>query len=126
MCSTRKAPMGTMPESEWSLCQRKEWPWLPRRGCTPRSGGAAGGAGGAAVAMGTPSNHDECTVGKEKSAAPRLFRSGLTSVKETGTVCAVIVRFVRLSAGSQFSAFKLLVFSFSLFVVGYSELGEMR
>jgi hypothetical protein len=29
-------------------------------------GGAAGGAGWAAVAMGTPSNHDECTVEKEK------------------------------------------------------------
>jgi hypothetical protein len=29
-------------------------------------GGAAGGAGEAAVAMETPSNHDECTVRKEK------------------------------------------------------------
>jgi hypothetical protein len=32
-----------------------------------------------------------------KSAAPRLFRRCQTSVKESGLVCAVIVRFVRLS-----------------------------
>src|SRR5215475_2516552 len=51
MCSMRKAPMGTIPVSECSLRQKKEWPSPARRGCTPRSGGLAGGAGGAAVAM---------------------------------------------------------------------------
>ena len=30
--------MGTMPVSEWSLRQKKEWPSPARRGCTPRSG----------------------------------------------------------------------------------------
>src|ERR1700758_3037042 len=45
MCSTRKAPMGTMPVREWSLRQKKECPSPARRGCTPRMGGAAGGAG---------------------------------------------------------------------------------
>src|ERR1700721_1387890 len=66
MCSIRKAPIGTMPVSECSLRQKKEWPSPARSGCTPRSGGVAGGAGEAAVAMGTPSDHDECTVRKEK------------------------------------------------------------
>jgi hypothetical protein len=32
-----------------------------------------------------------------KSAARRLFRHGLTSVKESTLICAVIVMFVRLS-----------------------------
>src|SRR6201992_3713030 len=66
MCSMRKAPMGTMPVSEWSLRQKKEWPSPARRGWTPRMGGVAGGAGEAAVAMRTPSIHDACTGGKEK------------------------------------------------------------
>src|SRR5258708_17979672 len=97
MCSTRKARMGTMPEREWSLCQRKEWPWPARRGWTPRSGGAAGGAGGVAVAMGAPSNHDQCTGGRKIVQARRLFRPRLISVKESEVVCAVIVNFVRFN-----------------------------
>jgi hypothetical protein len=35
--------------------------------------------------------------GMEKSAAPRLFRSWIASVKESAGFCAVIDKFVRLS-----------------------------
>src|SRR5882757_2959350 len=58
------------------------------------------------------------------SAARRLFRSRLTSVKKSTPVCAVIVRFVRLNTGGQFSSLKLSVSQ--LFFVRYSELEEVR
>jgi hypothetical protein len=39
------------------------------------------------------------------SAAQRLFRPALTSVKKSRPVCAVIVSFVRLDAGADFYQF---------------------
>src|SRR5260370_6991167 len=58
------------------------------------------------------------------SAARRLFRCCLTSVKKSGVFCAVIVTFVRLSCSCQFLSCPLSVSR--VFVVRYSELGEVR
>jgi hypothetical protein len=58
-------------------------------------GGAAGGAGGVAVAIRAPSVRVDCNAAMEINAATRLFRSGLGSVKESGSICAVIDMFVR-------------------------------
>jgi hypothetical protein len=62
------------------------------------------------VAMGTPWNRDGCTRLRDgKSAASRLFRRGIGSVKESAWFCAVIVMFVR--------------FLFRWPVIAYSEAG---
>ena len=104
--------MGMMPESEWSLRQKKELPWPARSGWTPCELGA--GAGGAVVAMSDSFGiRSEMHCAEVKNVSREIIPPVVCiSVKETGVICAVIVTFVRKLRAIEFAGLELGAESF--------------